>query len=66
MAIEVSLGGDVTRDKLSAEADADLVAFEAWFVRAVDTQKLHPAERAIIKTYLFWKVFKQLPQASKP
>lgn len=65
MAIEVSLGSDVTRDQLSTEADADIGAFETWFTKAVDTKKLHPAERAIIKTYLFWKVFRQLPRASK-
>jgi hypothetical protein len=59
MAIEVSLGNDPTPEQLSAEADADLAAFESWFIKSVDVKPLHNAEKAIIKSFLYWKMFRQ-------
>jgi hypothetical protein len=50
------------RRGIEAVVDADIDKFELYFAQlGVDpnslNERLHPAERAAIKTYLHWKLF---------
>ena len=43
-------------EELEAEVDSDIAAFDAWFQQHLQNgQPLVRSERAILKTYLYWK-----------
>lgn len=44
-------------ESLEAEVDADIAKFNEWFQRHLQNDKpLAPSEKAVLKTYLWWKV----------
>ena len=51
--IEISAGG-VTGSELEELVNADISAFDGYFVRELKNDPLTRAERAAIKTYLAW------------
>lgn len=42
--------------EVEREVDADIDEFERWFASKVENGPLLHAERAILKTYLWWKL----------
>lgn len=44
------------RKELEAEVDADIAAFEQDFTATTGDRKLHGSEKAILKTYLAFKL----------
>lgn len=45
-----------TNEALEKEVDADIDAYSRWCQERLKSQPLDPSERAIIKTYLWFKV----------
>ena len=61
MPIAVSSDKAVDGLLLEEEVDADIAAFEKFMMTRVDTSgPLSKPEKAIIKTYLYWKTHPEL------
>lgn len=56
--------------ELEKEVDADIVNFDAWFQQAGKNDPLTGAEKAILKTWLWWKTHEgakeKEPEGSSP
>jgi hypothetical protein len=46
---------DVPPERLEATVDEDIAAFDVWFQQQADNAPLVGSERAILKTYLYFK-----------
>jgi len=44
------------REKLEEEVDVELASFDTWFQATLNNGPLVNSERAIVKTYLAWKL----------
>lgn len=50
--------------ELEAAVDADITAFDEYFQRELkNDEPLSKSERAIVKTYLWWKTHQEKPHA---
>lgn len=45
--------------ELEREVDEDIAKFDAWFSANVEPTPLIMGEKAILKTYLYWKIKKE-------
>ncbi len=53
--MSISVHSTEEATSLEADVDQDITAFEEWFSSHVENGPLVHAERAILKTYLWWK-----------
>lgn len=57
LVVRIDGRGDLNREELIKEVDKDLELFDKWFTDSFEgSQPLAKFERAIIKTYLMWKL----------
>lgn len=48
---------------LEAAVDVDLAAFDQYFQKVLLNDPLSPSEKAVLKTYLWWKTHPESPNA---
>lgn len=55
---------DLEGAALEVAVDEDIIAFDQYFQRALQNEPLVLSERAILKTYLYWKTHQETADAS--
>lgn len=50
---------------LEAAVDADIASFDAYFQEAMKNDPLIPSEKAMLKTYLWWKTHQEKHDAQQ-
>jgi len=52
----IHLQSTLPKEKLEEAVDAELASFDTWFQATLGNGPLVNSERAIVKTYLAWKL----------
>lgn len=56
---------DLVGAELEAAVDEDIVEFDQYFQQVLQNEPLVLSERAILKTYLYWKTHQETKDASQ-